>query len=81
MRASKSYFIDADCRLLPEGTGARPCLLYPESSGAAAVQYDGSAGGGKAVCFGFPFECVSSAKARARLMADILRFFASPPPR
>src|ERR1035438_5924472 len=43
----QSYFLDADCRLLPEGTGAQPCLLYPESSGAAAVQYDGSAGGGK----------------------------------
>ena len=75
----QSYFLDADCRLLPEGTGAQPCLLYPESLGAAAVQYDGSAGGGKTVCLGFPFECVSSAKVRARYMKDILRFFASPP--
>ena len=77
----QSYFLDADCRLLPKGTGAQPCLLYPESLGAAAVQYDGSVGGGKAVCFGFPFECVSSAKVRARYMKDILRFFASPPVR
>lgn len=77
----QSYFLNADCRLLPEGTGAQPCLLYPESPGAAAVQYDGSAGGGKTVCFGFPFECVSSAKARARYMREILRFFASPSPR
>jgi hypothetical protein len=77
----QSYFLDADCRLLPEGTGAQPCLLYPESSAAAAVQYDGTAGGGKAVCFGFPFECVSSAKVRARYMKDILRFFASLPVR
>jgi hypothetical protein len=77
----QSYFINAVCRLLPEGTGAQASLLYPESSGAAAVQYDGSAGGGKVVCFGFPFECVSSAKVRARYMRDILRFFASPPPR
>jgi hypothetical protein len=73
----QSYFLNADCRLLPEGTGAQPCLLYPESPGAAAVQYDGAAGGGKAVCFGFPFECISSAKARARYMRDILHFFAS----
>ena len=77
----QGYFLDSDCRLLPEGTGAQACLAYPDSSGAAAVQYDGSDGGGKAVCFGFPFECVSSAKARARYMRDILRFFASPPPR
>ena len=73
----QSYFLNADCRLLPDGTGAQPCLLYPESSGVAAVQYDGSAGGGKAVCFGFPFECISSAKERARYMKDILRFFAT----
>jgi hypothetical protein len=77
----QSYFINADCRLLPEGIGAQACLLYPESSGTAAVQYDGSAGGGKVVCFGFPFECVSSAKVRARYMRDILRFVVSPPPR
>jgi hypothetical protein len=77
----QSYFLNADCRLLPDGPGAQASLLYPESSGAAAVQYDGSAGGGKVVCFGFPFECVSSAKARARYMKDILRFFASPSPR
>ena len=75
----QSYFIDTVCRLLPQGPATTPCLLYPESPAAAAVQYDGSAGGGKVVCFGFPFECVSSAKVRARLMADVLRFFASPP--
>jgi hypothetical protein len=75
----QSYFLNADCRLLPEGPGAQASLLYPESPGAAAVQYDGSAGGGKALCFGFPFECVSSAQVRARYMRDILRFFASHP--
>jgi hypothetical protein len=75
--SEQSYFIDAVCRLLPQGPGAHPCLVYPESTGAAAVQYDGSAGGGKVVCFGFPFECASSAKVRARLMADVLRFFAN----
>jgi hypothetical protein len=77
--SEQSYFLNADCRLLPEGTGAQRCLLYPESSGVAAVRYDGSAGGGKVVCFGFPFECVSSAQVRARYMRDILRFFASHP--
>jgi hypothetical protein len=77
--SEQSYFLNADCRLLPEGPGAQACLLYPESPTAAAVQYDGSAGGGKTVCFGFPFECISSAKARARYMKSILRFFGSPP--
>ena len=75
--SEQSYFIDTVSRLRPEGPGAKPCLLYPESPGAAAVQYDGSAGGGKVVCFGFPFECVSSAKERASLMAEVLRFFAN----
>jgi len=79
--SEQSYFINTVCRLQPEGPGAQPCLLYPESPGAAAVQYDGSAGGGKAVCLGFPFECVCSAKVRARYMRDVLRFFASPPRR
>lgn len=79
--SQQGYFLDSDCRLLPEGAGAQACLAYPESSGAAAVQYDGSAGGGKAVCFGFPFECISSAKVRTRYMKDILRFLAMPPPR
>jgi len=77
--SGQSYFIDEVCRLLPEGPGAKACLVYPESAAAAAVQSDRSAGGGKAVCFGFPFECISPAKARTRIMADILHFFAAPP--
>jgi len=76
--SDQSYFINGVCRLRPAGPGAQPCLLYPESPGAAAVQYDGSDGGGKAICLGFPFECLSSAKVRARYMKDALRFFAAP---
>lgn len=79
--SDQSYFIQAVCRLLPDGPGAHPCLRYPETPGAAAVLYDGSAGGGKAVCLGFPFECVSLAKVRARYMKDVLRFLAAPPRR
>jgi hypothetical protein len=75
--SDEAYFIDTVCRLAPEGLGAEACLRYPESPGAAAVQYDGSAGGGRVVCFGFPFECVSSKKMRAGLMADALRFLAA----
>lgn len=75
--SDQSYFVNATTRLLPDGPGARVALVCRDDSGAAAIQYDGSAGGGKVVCFGFPFECISPAKARARYMAAVLRFFAS----
>ena len=75
--SDQSYFVDTASCLVPEGPGARSCLSYPDGESVAAVQYNGSAGGGKVVCFGFPFECISSAKMRARYMEDILRFFAS----
>jgi hypothetical protein len=70
------YFVSTASRLLPDGSGAQIALHYPESASAAAIQYDGSGGGGKAVCFGFPFESISAAKARSRYLADVLRFFA-----
>ena len=31
------------------------------ATGAAAIQYDGSAGGGRVVLFGFPFETITDA--------------------
>jgi hypothetical protein len=43
--------------------------------GAAAIQYDGSAGGGKLVYFGFPFETIADATRRNQYMADILAYF------
>jgi hypothetical protein len=71
-----SYFVNATSRLLPDGAGTGVALVCLDAmGGSAAVQYDGSAGGGKVVCFGFPFECMSSAKVRARYMAAVLRFF------
>jgi hypothetical protein len=77
--ADQSYFVNATCRLLPDGPGARVGLVCADGSGTAGVQYDGSAGGGRVVCFGFPFECLSSAKARARYMESALRFLAARP--
>jgi hypothetical protein len=73
--SDQGYFIKATSRLLPDGPGARVALVCPDGSGTAAVQYDGSAGGGRVVCFGFPFECLASAKARARYMECVLKFF------
>lgn len=75
--SDQSYFVKATSRLLPDGPGARVALVCADGSGAAAIQYDGSAGGGKVVCLGFPFECLCSAKARTRYMASMLRFFAA----
>jgi hypothetical protein len=69
------YFINEVSRLAANGTGAQESLNYGKKLGVAAVQYDGSAGGGKVVCFGFPFESISSAKVRSAYMADVLRFF------
>ena len=41
----------------------------------AAVQYDGSLGGGKVVNFGFPFETITNSVVRDAYMSDVLRFF------
>ena len=73
--SDNSYFVESDCRLAPSGPGAQASLRYPGSTAPAAVQYDGSAGGGKVVCLGFPFECISPKKLRAQLLADALAFF------
>jgi len=43
-------------------------------SGAAAVAYDGSSGGGRTLLLGFPFETVVPAIQRTRLLADALEF-------
>src|SRR5262249_21030882 len=61
----QSYFVGATSRLLPEGAGARVALVCPDgASGGAAVQFNGSGKAGKVVCFGFPFESLSTARAR-----------------
>lgn len=43
--------------------------------GTAAVQYNGSGGGGKVVNWGFPFETITSASVRDAYMSDVLRSF------
>ncbi|MBA4148547.1 MAG: fibronectin type III domain-containing protein [Verrucomicrobia bacterium] len=49
-------------------------LLYGDAAGTAAVQFETPAGG-KVVCFGFPFETISSEKSRAEYLSDILDYF------
>ena len=51
------------------------------TSGVAGVIYNGSAGGGKVVYLGFPFETITSAEVRNAYMADVLNFFGVNPPR
>ena len=70
------YWVKSPDVLTPFGAGASAALNYlGNPSGAAAIQYDGSAGGGKVVYFGFPFETITSVALRQQYMADILTFF------
>jgi hypothetical protein len=67
--------------LTPVGPGARVALGYLGGTPKpAAIQYDGSAGGGRLVFLGFPFEAIPSLRSRADLMFDALAFFEALPP-
>lgn len=73
------YWVQNPDALTPLGAGTSAALSYVGGNGGtAAVQYDGSAGNGKVVYFGFPFETITSAATRSAYMADILRFFSKP---
>jgi len=66
--------------ILTTNAGAKPALTYSGVGyGSAAIQYDGSLGGGKLVYLGFPFETLTNATRRAEYMADILNFLYVPP--
>jgi hypothetical protein len=67
------YWVQYADVLTAVGSGTASILNY-SGAGAAALRYNGSAGGGKVVLFGFPFETISSASLRHDYMADILSF-------
>jgi hypothetical protein len=70
-----TYNVDFPDVLTPTN-GSVPAILYVGGrGGAAAVQYDGSSGGGKVVNFGFPFETITNSVVRDAYMSDVLRFF------
>lgn len=70
-----TYNVDFPDVLTPTN-GSVPAIFYVGGrGGAAAVQYDGSLGGGKVVNFGFPFETITNAVVRQAYMSDVLRFF------
>ena len=60
--------------------GALAGIQYSNvASGAAAVCYNGSAGGGKVVYLAFPFETITSASVCNAYMASVLNFFNAGP--
>lgn len=68
------YWVQTPDILLPNGTGTRVALTYTGTTNAAAIQYDGSAGGGRVVYLAFPFETITSSSLRNTYMADVLNF-------
>lgn len=58
------------------GSGSAVMLDYVGGlEGPAAVQYDGSRGGGRVLVFGFPFESITSAALQDAFMTRALQFF------
>ncbi len=72
------YWVQSPDVLSPDGHGAVAAMNY-SGSGAAAIQYDGSASGGRTLLMGFPFETITDATRRNQYMADILTFLSLPP--
>jgi hypothetical protein len=74
------YCVGFPDAVTPRGPGAAIGLSYPGyTGGSAAVTYNGSAGGGRVVYFGFPFETLTTAATRAGYMAAALRFLSRSP--
>ncbi len=72
------YPVQSPDVLTPLG-GAVAALTYAGvSPGAAALQYDGAAGGGRVVYLGLPFETISGSAVRAELMRRALEFLDAP---
>jgi hypothetical protein len=67
------YWVRTPDVLVPFGAGAGVTLQYA-GGGTAAVHYDGSAGGGRVVLFGFPFETLLDPALRRDYMAGVLEF-------
>ena len=76
--AKRIYWVQTPDLIGPFGAGATVAMNYA-GSGAAAIQYDGSAGGGRTVLFGFPFETITSAARRNEYMTDLLNFLGAAP--
>src|SRR5690606_19551042 len=72
------YWVKSPEVLTPVGAAKIAIKYSGVPNGGAAIQYDGSEGGGKVVYFGFPFETITSAAVRDAYMEDVLNFFGKP---
>jgi D-alanyl-D-alanine carboxypeptidase len=71
-----TYNVEFPDILVPTGAGSSGVMDYTGGrAGKAATIYDGSAGGGKIVFLGFPFETVISKSSRDEIMERILSSF------
>ena len=70
------YPVRNPSRIVPSAEGGSvPALFYNGGlGGPAAIQYDGSDGGGRVVFFAFPFETILDSDQRNNYMARILDF-------
>lgn len=76
-----SYPVQSPDILVPTGPGTSAALNYQNvTSGAAAIQFNGSDGTGRIVFLGFPFESISGESSRTEIMRRSLDFLSSPPP-
>jgi hypothetical protein len=71
------YWVPGPDVLLPNGVGARTALTYG-SGASAAVQYDGSAGGGRVFVMGFPLETITDGQRRRDYLKAALGFLTPP---
>lgn len=69
--SSECYAVEAPDALKPWGEGAFPVMRYSENGSTAAVAFGGR---GRTFVAGFPFETLTDAAQRNRLMRDVLEF-------
>jgi hypothetical protein len=72
------YPVQSPDVLTPMGGAVASLTFAGVASGAAALVYDGAAGGGRLVYLGLPFETISGSAVRAELMRRALEFLDAP---
>jgi hypothetical protein len=74
------YMVGFPDVIAPTNYGTLSAINYSNvATGAAAVVYNGTAGGGKVVYLAFPFETITSAAVRNAYMASALNLFTAGP--
>jgi hypothetical protein len=74
------YMVGFPDVIAPTNYGAWTAVNYSNVvSGAAGIFYNGTAGGGKVVYLGFPFETITSETVRNSYLTNVLNFFNAGP--